>query len=109
MLAVGRDRPELGLFVRAGEQIAVVIEIHSIGASRRLQERGKLAVHGPLHDAVVRLVGEKDIAVGVAGGSFGEFELTGELFQLRAWRNRVWKRIGSLAERGQDGSGECEH
>ena len=49
-----------------------------------MHERGQLAVHAPLHDTVVRLVGEEDISFAVAGRAFGESELAGQLLEGRA-------------------------
>ena len=71
---VGRDCPQRVLLVSAGNQVAFDIEIHAVGAAGGLEEGGKFAVHAPLEDAVVRLIGEEDVAVFVAGGAFGEFE-----------------------------------
>ena len=68
-------------------KIAFGVKIHAVGAAGGLQERGGLAVHAPFHDAVVRLVGEKDVAAGVAGRTFGELKVAGQLFEFRAGRD----------------------
>ena len=43
-------------------------------------ERGLFSLGAPLEDAVVRLIGEKNISVGIAARSFGKNEINGELF-----------------------------
>ena len=84
MLAVGCDGPKLGFLVGARNQVAACVEIHSVGAPRRLEKRGKFTIHTPLHDAIVRLIGEKDVALLVARRAFGEFEIARKFLQLRA-------------------------
>ena len=68
------DAPQSILFIGAGPQITMRIETETVGASTRLQEGGQLAIHTPFHDAVVRLIGEVDISMGVTGGSFRKSE-----------------------------------
>ena len=81
---VGRDRPKLVLLVGAGNEVAFRVEAHSIRAAGGLHERGQLSVHAPFQDAIIRLVGEKNVAVRVARRAFGEFEVAGEFFKFRA-------------------------
>ena len=69
-------------------------KIHSVRAAGGLFERGEFPVDAPLEDAVVGLVGEKNISLRVAGRPFGELEITGELFHFGAWFNDGWH--GSL-------------
>ena len=68
------DPPHLVLFIGAGPEVAVGVEAEAVGSPAGLHEGGELAVGAPLHDPVVGLVGEEDIAVGIGGRSFGEYE-----------------------------------
>ena len=86
-LAVRGDGPEGGLLVGAGDQIAAGVETHAVGAACRLQERDQRAAHGPLQDAVVRLIGEEEVALRVTRRPLGEREAAGEFLQRGAWRD----------------------
>src|SRR5205807_1604872 len=77
------DAPQFVLLVGAGPEVALGVKAQAVGPAARLQESGQLAVGAPLEDAVVGLVGEVDVAVGVGGGAFGELEVAGEFFQFR--------------------------
>ena len=58
--------------------MALVIEAQAVRPSARLQERGEPAFDAKAEDAVVRLVGEKDVSLGVGGRSFGKLEAVGQ-------------------------------
>src|SRR5260221_11146471 len=74
-LAVLGDGPQLVLLVRAGDELAVAVEVHPVAASSRLKEGRELAVRAPLQDPVVGLVGEEDVPGAVAGRTPGEGEI----------------------------------
>ena len=76
--------PELILLVRAGPQVAFAIERKTVGTTAGLQEIGERAVEAPLHNAIVGLVREKDIAPRIAGWAFGEQVVARELLQSLA-------------------------
>ena len=84
---IRRDGPKLVVFVGAGDEIAFRVEMHSVGVTGWLHERGELAVHAPLHDAVVVLVNEKNVARLVARRSFGEQKIAGEFLERGAGRD----------------------
>ena len=72
---VGGDRPELVLFVAAGDQVALAVEILAVGPARRFDENGALVVgDAPLEDPVVVLVHEIHVAVRGDRDAFGEAE-----------------------------------
>ena len=84
---IGGNGPQLVFPVGAGNQVALPIEIHAVGATGGSQERGELAIHVPFHDAIIRLVGKKDVAIGVARRTFGELKMSGQLFEFRTRRD----------------------
>src|SRR6185436_9781069 len=87
--AGGGDGPEFILFVGAGDQVAVVIEVHAIGTAGRLQEYRDDTIGGiPFHDAVVGLVGEIDVTTAVHRGTFGEGEFAGDLLHRGTGRQQ---------------------
>ena len=48
-------------------------------------ECGKFSLNAPLHDAIIGLVGEKDIPLRITGEALGEAEVTCEFFEFGAW------------------------
>ena len=87
---VGRDGPELVVFIRAGDEVAVRVEMHPVGVAGRLHERGEFSVRAPFHDAVVVLVNEKHVSVFIACRAFGELEIAREFLESRAGRNHAF-------------------
>ena len=71
------------LLILAVILFSIRIKLHAVGTTRRLHEGGELAIHAPLHNAVVRLVYKKNIPRLVARGAFGEFKATGKFLQRR--------------------------
>lgn len=95
--AFGGDGDELGFFVGAGDELAAAIEEHAVGAAGGLEEGGDGAVEIPLHDPIVGLIGEVDVALLVSGGALGEGELAGD---FREGRARCEGALGGEADGG---------
>ncbi len=75
------DAPEFVFFIGAGPQVAVLVEGQSIRTPARVHECGELSVRGPFENAIVWLVSEEDVALGVARGAFRETKIRCELLQ----------------------------
>src|SRR5882724_1442688 len=63
------------MLIGAGDKIALFIEIHPVGAARRIQKNRQFAIGIILPYPVVGLVGEEDIATPVYRGAFGKTKL----------------------------------
>ncbi len=75
----------MALFVGAGDEGAVVIEVESVRSAGGLHEGfHRAGGGGAFDDAVVRLVGEVNIALFVCSGAFGELEAVGDQREFRA-------------------------
>ncbi len=81
------DRPHFVLLVGTGDEFALAIETQAVGTACRFHEGLHLAVDRPHHDAIVRLIGEEDVALGVCRRAFSERELARDFFQLRSRRD----------------------
>ena len=64
------------------QRLALAVEAQAVGPPAGLQEGREFAVDAPLQDAVVRLVGEEDVALPIRGRALGELEAAGEFLQL---------------------------
>ena len=95
------DGPQLIMFLGAGDEIAMGVGIHAVAPAGRFQEGGKPPVHRPFQDAVVGLVGEKHVSLGVTGGPLGEGEGVRQLFQFRPRRHEGFSQGRRLPEHQQ--------
>ena len=69
------------VLIRAGPKISSAVKGKAVGAAAGLKESREFAFGAPFEDAVVGLVGEEDVALGIAGGAFGEGEIPGQLLE----------------------------
>src|SRR5262249_40639193 len=100
---VRADPPQLVLLVGAGPEVALGVEAQAVRPAAGLQEGGQLAVGAPLEDAVVGLVGEEDVALGVGGRPLREREAVRQLLQPCAGRDEILVRpVGRRAAGGGD-------
>ena len=106
---VRRDGPELVLLIGAGEQVAALVEVGAVRAARRLEPVGEGSIRrAPLHDAVVRLVGEEDVAVLVHRRAFSEGVATAEFFELGTGGNDGFSGEGCSGRHGQEQGQKAE-
>ena len=76
------------MLVGAGPQIAVSVKASSVGpAAALLEGRDRAVRRVPFQDAVIRLVGEVDVAMCIAGWAFGELEAAGGFNKRRSRRD----------------------
>src|SRR5205823_1704033 len=80
-LARWSDSPKLVSLIRARPKISFAIKAESVCTTGRLHKSGQLAIGAPFENPVVRLIGEKDVALGIASRAFGKFEIVCENLQ----------------------------
>jgi hypothetical protein len=75
MAAVRMDLPEFAMHVGTGDQVAISVKGHSVGAAGTLQKQGDLTGSGiPSVDPVVGLVSEEHVSISIDRGALGKAE-----------------------------------
>ncbi len=81
--------PKFIFFIRAGPKISLFVERKPVGPPARLHEHRQFAIRAPFENPVARLVGEENVAFGVASRAFGELKTMRQLLQTRALGNEI--------------------
>ena len=80
----GTIRPDLPYFIfliGTGPEIPHPVKAKSVCPAAGLFEGAQLSIKPPFHDAVIWLVRKKDVPLGIAAGTLGEFEFPGQLLR----------------------------
>jgi len=71
------------VFVCTSPEEAFFIEVQAVGSSARLHVSREFTLDAVFNNPVVRLVGKKDVSLGVTGRAFCEFKTFGHFYDLQ--------------------------